>query len=224
MSAKKARRRVGSLVLPFRVFGLVARFRASPPGIVLSELATRSEYRARRSIALIGSAIPLCRWPLPRLCGFPSTDFADHSSALSRALSSSFAFLQSVSRPDLAGRSQPASPSHGLWLPTALKDHGSTSRGPDQPATFRLQGLATLLTACSPRTPAGFVSHRRRSWDFPFGASRLLRRTQAVSGSGEPTYRFRRPLLTPLSQHAGPAGRGSWALTLSGVPHGRSWV
>jgi hypothetical protein len=38
------------------------------------------------------------------------------------------------------------------------------------PAAFRLQGLATLLTAYSPRSLAGFVSHRRRSWDLPFGA------------------------------------------------------
>jgi len=38
------------------------------------------------------------------------------------------------------------------------------------PTTFRLQGLATLLTAYSLRNRAGFVSHRQRSWDLPFGA------------------------------------------------------
>ena len=38
-----------------------------------------------------------------------------------------------------------------------------------QPATFRLQGLVTLLTACSLRTRAGLVSYRQRSWDSPFG-------------------------------------------------------
>jgi hypothetical protein len=37
------------------------------------------------------------------------------------------------------------------------------------PATFRLQGLVTLLAACSLRGLAGFVSHRQRSWDSPFG-------------------------------------------------------
>jgi hypothetical protein len=47
----------------------------------------------------------------------------------------------------------------------------STSRGLYLPATFRLQGLATLLTACSLQALAGFVSHRQRSWDSPFGAS-----------------------------------------------------
>lgn len=39
-----------------------------------------------------------------------------------------------------------------------------------RPATVRLQGLATLLAAFARRVPAGFVSHRRRSWDSPFGA------------------------------------------------------
>jgi hypothetical protein len=37
-------------------------------------------------------------------------------------------------------------------------------------ATFRLQGLVTLLAAYSLRSRAGFVSHRLRSWDLPFGA------------------------------------------------------
>jgi hypothetical protein len=60
--------------------------------------------------------------------------------------------------------------SHGLWLPTA---HGRI-RGPrfasSEPlARFRLQGLVTLLTAFSLESRAGFVSHRRRSWDSPFG-------------------------------------------------------
>jgi hypothetical protein len=45
----------------------------------------------------------------------------------------------------------------------------STTRGLCPPATFRLQGLATLLTACSLESRAGFVSHRQRSWDSPFG-------------------------------------------------------
>jgi hypothetical protein len=39
-----------------------------------------------------------------------------------------------------------------------------------RPATFRLQGLATLVTVSSLRVRAGFVSHRQRSWDSPFGA------------------------------------------------------
>jgi hypothetical protein len=37
-------------------------------------------------------------------------------------------------------------------------------------ATFCLQGLVTLLAVYSLRSRAGFVSHRPRSWDLPFGA------------------------------------------------------
>jgi hypothetical protein len=37
------------------------------------------------------------------------------------------------------------------------------------PASFRLQGLVTLLAVCALRGLAGFISHRQRSWDSPFG-------------------------------------------------------
>jgi hypothetical protein len=50
------------------------------------------------------------------------------------------------------------------------KDRRSTSRGLSPPATFRLQGLDTLLTVFSLRSRAGSFSHRQRSWDSPFGA------------------------------------------------------
>jgi len=45
----------------------------------------------------------------------------------------------------------------------------STLRGPSRPATFRLQGLVTLLTVFSLESRAGSISHRQRSWDSPFG-------------------------------------------------------
>jgi hypothetical protein len=69
----------------------------------------------------MGSAIPLCRWPFPRLCGVPSPGFAGHRSASRRTLSSSFAFLQSITQQILAGLPQRASSSHGLLVPTAHK-------------------------------------------------------------------------------------------------------
>jgi hypothetical protein len=50
-----------------------------------------------------------------------------------------------------------------------IRNPRSTCRGPSQPAKFRLQGLATLLTAYSLESRASFVSHRQRSWDSPFG-------------------------------------------------------
>jgi hypothetical protein len=83
---------------------------------------------------------------------------------------SSFASEQSRTEPNLADQPQPVSSSHGLLLPTAHegpKVHFSRAR---PPALFRLQGLITLLAACALRSRAGFFSHRRRSWDSPFGA------------------------------------------------------
>ncbi len=44
------------------------------------------------------------------------------------------------------------------------------SRGHPCAARFRLQGLLTLVAACSHRTRAGLISSRQRSWDLPFRA------------------------------------------------------
>jgi hypothetical protein len=53
---------VKELVVPSRVFGIAARPRPLPAGVrPLLEFAARSESHAHQSIALIGSAIPLCR-------------------------------------------------------------------------------------------------------------------------------------------------------------------
>lgn len=51
-----------------------------------------------------------------------------------------------------------------------MRRRRSTHRGLCLPASFRPQGFLTLSTACSLRGRAGFVSHRLRSWDSPFGA------------------------------------------------------
>jgi hypothetical protein len=57
------------------------------------------------------------------------------------------------------------------FLPySTCQDRRSTCRGFCLPATFRLQGLVTLVTAYSRRSLAGFFSHRQRSWDSPFEA------------------------------------------------------
>jgi len=83
---------------------------------------------------------------------------------------SSFASDQSRTEFNLAARPQPAGSSHGLPLPTAHEESKVHYPQARPPATFRLQGLATLLTVCALRSRAGSVSHRQRSWDSPFGA------------------------------------------------------
>jgi len=65
--------------------------------------------------------------------------------------------------------SQRPSPLMGFRSLQHLRNPRSTHRESSRPATFRLQGLATLLTVYSLESRAGFLSHRQRSWDSPFG-------------------------------------------------------
>jgi hypothetical protein len=92
-----------------------------------------------------------------------------------------------------------------------------------QPATFRLQGLATLLAAYSRRARAGSFSHRQRSWDSPFGAF-PSRKVSATFPGGSTHLPFLPPLFPLPRQRAGPTSRGFWAPTLSRVPGGPAGV
>jgi hypothetical protein len=119
-------------------------------------------------------------------------------------LSSSFAFLQSLTQHSLARRPQPTSSSLGLLLPTALEDpevHWPQTLPTS--ATFRLQGLVTLWAAYSFRARAGFISRRRRSWDSPFGAF-ASRKVSAAFPGGRTHIPFRRTG-APGAESAGPA-------------------
>jgi len=76
------------------------------------------------------------------------------------------------------------------------------------------------LTAYSLRSRAGFVSHRPRSWDSPFGACP----SRKVSGALPPGWThvpFRRSVIPTPKRWAGPTGYGSWGLTLPRVPYDR---
>jgi hypothetical protein len=133
--------------------------------------------------------------------GSPATFQQPNESSL-RASSSSRALTNRTS-PISRNRSAPLV---GFCSLQHMKNRRSTCRGLCLPATFRLQGLATLLTASSLRFRAGFVSHRQRSWDSPFGAfpSRKVfgalppRKhphtvSPAVAPAGDPTGRPGRP-------------------------------
>jgi len=97
----------------------------------------------------------------------------------------------------------------------------SASRGLYLPATFRLQGLITLLTAYSLRNRAGFLSHRQRSWDSPFGAF-PLERYPAVSVRKNPLTVHSPVYPYTRGAGAGSASCGFWALTLPRVPGDRN--
>jgi hypothetical protein len=72
------------------------------------------------------------------------------------------------------------------------------------------------LTAYSLRSPAGFLSHRQRSWDSPFGAYPSRKVSRALP-PGWPHLPFRSSVI-PMPKHwAGPTGCGFWGSTLPGV-------
>jgi hypothetical protein len=85
------------------------------------------------------------------------------------------------------------------------------------PATFRLQGLGTLLAAYSLRSRAGSISHRRRSWDSPFGGS-SSRKVSGVLPPGSTHLPFGPAVFPPPKRRAGPMGLGFWVLSLPRVP------
>jgi hypothetical protein len=92
-----------------------------------------------------------------------------------------------------------------------------------EPSRFRLQGLVTLWAAYSFRALAGFISHQRRSWDSPFGAS-SSRKVSGAFPPGRTHIPFVLPLLPLPKQRAGRAGRGFWASTLARVPGSRRGI
>ena len=133
-----------------------------------------------------------------------------------RILSSSFASFKSLSRQNLASRPKPISSSLGLWFPAALSGPEVYLTRACQPATFRLQGLATLLAVYSLRSLAGFVSHQQRSWDSPFGGF-SSRKVFELLNPNAPTYRFPQC----CSEHRG-AGPAHWVAVPGFLPFRKS--
>jgi hypothetical protein len=105
----------------------------------------------------------------------------------------------------------------GFWSLQRFRERKSTCGGFARGAAVRLQGLSTLWAVYSFRALAGFISHRRRSWDSPFGAS-SSRKVSGAFPPGRTHVPFFLPLIPLPKQRAGPAGRGFWAFALAGVP------
>jgi hypothetical protein len=101
------------------------------------------------------------------------------------------------------------SPLMGFCSLQHLRNPRSTCREPSQPAAFRLQGLGTLLTVFSLAFRAGFVSHRQRSWDSPFGGflSREVFAAFRLEGTHIP---FSPAVFPPPKRQTGPTGLGFW--------------
>jgi hypothetical protein len=79
------------------------------------------------------------------------------------------------------------------------------------------------LTVSSLRSRAGFVSHRQRSWDSPFGAF-SSRKVSGLLPPGRTHVPFHLAVFPPPKRRAGPIGRGSWVSPLSRVPGRRRGV
>jgi len=101
------------------------------------------------------------------------------------------------------------SPLMGFCSLQHLRHPRSTCHEPSQPATFRLQGLVTLLTAFSLESRAGFVSHRQRSWDSPFGGF-LSREVSAAFRLERTHLPFSPAVFPPPKRQTGPTGLGFW--------------
>jgi hypothetical protein len=172
-ASSDATRRLGrtaldSLVLQsLRLRGWPRRRRRDEP---LVELAARSEFCVRRRTALwvkrfhcaVGRfpgyavfrrrmRLITVRWPV-----LPLVEFSFPPESLPVW----------PRRPDVAG---PA-PLLDFRSLQHIRGSRSTRRGFCLPAGVRPQGLTTLSTGYALESRAGFISHRRRSWDSPFEA------------------------------------------------------
>jgi hypothetical protein len=171
-------------VVPFRVFGAVARPLTLPPRVVLlwNRVLVQSVSPVEVSLLLVKRsrfAVSPCLGcaVFPQRMLLVTSESSQNRSSL-RA-SPSFRVLPNCTYLILPqqGRS-----SHGLLFPTAHEGSQVHLTRVCRPATFRLQGLVTLLTVSSLPSRAGFISHRQRSWDFPFGGFP----SQAASGAFPP--------------------------------------
>jgi len=76
------------------------------------------------------------------------------------------------------------SPLMGFCSLQHIRNPRSTFRESSQLATLRLQGLVTLLAFYSLEFRASFISHRRHSWDLPFGGI-FFREVSEIFQSGK---------------------------------------
>ena len=178
------------LVLPFRVFSLVGRTTTLPPLPVLFSdwrlvqsltPATVTPVLVRRSHFVVGLSLDLVVFPEQT----PPEAIIDSNGYSLRVRPPSRATPATPSWPAETG----PTPLLGSASLQHIRERRSTFRGLCLPATFRPQGLVTLSTVSSLRTPAGFVSRRQRSWDSPFGAF-PSQEASARFRTHEPTYRF----------------------------------
>jgi hypothetical protein len=150
--------------------------------------------------------------PLARCLGcavFLARAAADDSYVIGRVLSSNLTFPLECYPATPTRPPQRPSPLMGFASLQHLRNSRSTSPRASRPATFRLQGLVTLLAACSLESRAGFVSHRRRSWDLPFEGF-LSREVSPAFRLGRTHVPLAQRFFPPPKRQTGPTGLGFW--------------
>jgi len=144
----------------------------SPPDGILSWNSLPVQSVAPADVSgywLPGPTMPLGQFP--RLCGVPLSRVQPiGSKSTGRILSSSSRSSRVSFQSDLVARRNGIDSSLGLLLPIAHEVSKVHFTRACLPATFRLQGLVTLLTVYSLRDRAGLISDRQRFWDSPCGA------------------------------------------------------
>jgi hypothetical protein len=156
--------------------------------------------------------IPLCRWPLPRLCGFPSTGCRRRlfglSAASSRRASPSFRVLPSNTYPTAAA----VRSSHGLLVPTALEGsevHFTRVKAaryvPSSGFGYPLDGLLPRIPGRFCFTPAALLGFTLRRCPLPEGIRDLS------TGKSPPTVGL--AVSPPPKRQTGPTGLGFWDRT-----------
>jgi hypothetical protein len=184
--------------VPFRVFGCVARRKASPPRGVLSELAARSEFLACRSTALIGSAIPPCRWPFPRLCGFPSPGHAGHVKRPVRPL---FEFRLPPEFCPVQPSPPAAADRHLSWAFAPYSTRGIGDPLVASVAGARYgppSGFGYPLGGLRPPSPCRFCFTPAALWGFTLRSFLLAEGVRALSGRPDP--RTVLPVVVPVAE------------------------
>jgi hypothetical protein len=210
-------RREVMLVAPFRGFGSAARTETSPPRTVLSGQPLVQSHRPPkyRRYWLGDPTLPLAiSSALWFSFGGPHCPQLSRQRIHSSSLASRKSYPAEPSRPAAAGQ-------HLSWACrpySTFRSCGSTLCGLCLTASFRLQGLTTLLTAYSPQS-APVLFHTSSALGIHPSELSPLEKVSTRFRAEEPTYRF--PCrYTRTCVQAGSTGRGSWALTLPGVPGG----